>query len=135
MSMPAQGERLPEQRVGPFGAAAVAAYARASGDNNPIHVDAALASEVGFEAPPVHGMRLMAAIEPALANWRPDLRIARLAGTFATPLLAGEEATISGRVLKSDEAGAFLRVTIQGPRRGPCLVAEAQLAPRIASAI
>ena len=39
MNMPAPGERLPEQRVGPFDAAAVAAYARASGDDNPIHTE------------------------------------------------------------------------------------------------
>lgn len=130
MNMPAPGERLPEQRVGPFEAAAVAAYARASGDDNPIHVDATLARTVGVDAPPVHGMRLMAAIEPALAAWRPDLRLSRLSGTFAMPLLVGEAATLSARVLRSDDTGAFLRVTIQGPRRGPCLVAEAQLAPR-----
>ncbi|MFO1117371.1 MAG: MaoC family dehydratase [Beijerinckiaceae bacterium] len=132
--MPAPGERLPEQRVGPFDAAAVAAYARASGDDNPIHTEPTVARAAGFDAPPVHGMRLMAAIEPALAAWRPDLRLSRLSGTFAVPLLVGEAATFSGRVLKSDDASAFLRVTIQGPRRGPCLVAEAQVAPRGAGA-
>ena len=92
-----------------------------------------VARAVGFDAPPVHGMRLMAAIEPALGEWRPDLRLSRLSGTFAVPLLVGEAATFSGRVLKSDDASAFLRVTIQGPRRGPS-VAEAQVAPRGAGA-
>ena len=134
MNMPTPGDRLPESPVGPFEAAAVADYARASGDDNPLHVDPALAAAAGLAAPPVHGMLLMAAIEPALSNWRPDLRIARLAGTFAEPLLVGEGAMLAGRVLKSDAAQILMRVTIQGPRRGPCVIAEAALVPRTAGA-
>jgi acyl dehydratase len=130
--MPTPGEKLTESRVGPFDAATVAAYARASGDDNPLHTDASIAAAAGLPAPPVHGMRLMAAIEPALAAWRPDLRLARLAGTFAELLLIDEDARLSGRVLKSDPAQVLMRVTIQGPRRGPCLVAEAVLTPRAA---
>ena len=130
MTMPAPGERLTEIRLGPFDAAAVAAYARASGDDNPIHTDRKLAEAAGFQAPPVHGMRLLAEIGPALAAWRPDLELGRLAGTFVDPLLVGEEAILAGRVLKSDAEAALLRVTIQGPRRAPCVVAEAVLRPK-----
>ena len=92
-----------------------------------------MAKAAGFEAPPVQGMRLLAEIEPALARWRPDLRVKRLAGTFAEPLLAGETARLSGRVLPKGgrgEAETLMRVTIQGPRRGPCVIAEALLVPR-----
>ena len=130
---PSPGDRLAETIVGPFDAAAIAAYAAAAGDDNPLHTDPTLAAAAGFEAPPVHGMRLMAAVAPALEAWRADLRIKRLAGTFVEPLLAGEEARLSGRVLKAPDAGAaeiLVRVTIQGPRRGPSLVAEAVLVPR-----
>ena len=89
-----------------------------------------MAKAAGFEASPVHGMRLMAELEPALAAWRPDLRVARLSGTFATPLLVGEEAALTGRVLKVDGDEILMRLTVQGPRRGPSLVAEARLARR-----
>ncbi|MDE2577448.1 MAG: hypothetical protein KGL46_01460 [Hyphomicrobiales bacterium] len=127
MSLPRQGEKTPAFAVGPFGPDDARCYAAASGDDNPLHVDAALASAIGFAAPPVHGMRLMAAVEPALKQWRPDLRLTRLSGTFAEPLLLGEAATLSARVLKAGERDVLLRVMVQGPRRGPSLVAEAVL--------
>ncbi|MFT4098226.1 MAG: MaoC/PaaZ C-terminal domain-containing protein [Rhodoblastus sp.] len=128
----ARGDRMPEAPVGPFDAAAVAAYAAASGDDNPLHLDPALAARAGFAAPPVHGMRLMAEIAPSLARWRPDMALKRLSGTFVEPLLVGETATLSGRVMRAD-AEILVRVTIQGPRRGPSLLAEAILVPREAA--
>ena len=125
----ARGDKMPETPVGPFDAAAVAAYAAASGDDNPLHLDPALAARAGFSAPPVHGTRLMAEIVPALAAWRPDMAIRRLSGTFVEPLLIGERAILSGRVLRA--AGEILvRVSIQGPRRGPSVLAEATLVPK-----
>ncbi len=132
--MIARGESMPARTLGPFDAAAVAAYAAASGDDNPLHVDAALARAAGFSAPPVHGMLIMAAIEPALAQWRPDLRLKRLSGTFAEPLLVGEDARLVARVVRADDREALLRVSVQGPRRAPCFIGEATLAPREAGA-
>jgi len=123
---------MPDASVGPFDTAAVAAYAAASGDDNPLHLDPALAARAGFAAPPVHGMRLMAEVAPALARWRPDMALKRLSGTFVEPLLIGEAATISGRVMRVD-GEILVRVSIQGPRRGPSLLAEAVLAPREAA--
>lgn len=125
----ARGDRMPETAVGPFDAAEIAAYAAASGDDNPLHLDPALAARAGFAAPPVHGMRLMAEVAPALARWRPDMAVKRLSGTFVEPLLVGEAATLSGRVMRAD-AEILVRVTIQGPRRGPSLLAEAILVLR-----
>ena len=125
----ARGDKMPETPVGPFDVAAVAAYAVASGDDNPLHLDPALAARAGFAAPPVHGMRLMAEIAPALAAWRPDMALKRLTGTFVEPLLIGEAATLSGRVLRVDDE-ILVRVTVQGPRRGPSLLAEAILVPK-----
>jgi acyl dehydratase len=132
-ALPAPGEKLEETNVGPFDMAALVAYAQASGDDNPLHTDSSLAAAVGLAAPPAHGMRLMAEIEPALAAWRPDLRLKSLSATFVEPLLAGEQARLTGRVFRADDAGRVLmRVTIQGPRRGPCMIGEAVLAPRAA---
>ncbi|MFO1136306.1 MAG: MaoC family dehydratase [Rhodoblastus sp.] len=125
----ARGDKMPDTPVGPFDAAGVAAYAAASGDDNPLHLDPALAARAGFSAPPVHGMRLMAEIAPALGRWRPDMTIRRLSGTFVEPLLVGEAATLSGRVLRA-EGEILVRVAIQGPRRGPSVLAEAVLVPR-----
>ena len=125
----ARGDKMPETPVGPFATADVAAYAAASGDDNPLHLDPALAARAGFAAPPVHGMRLMAEIGPALARWRPDMTLKRLSGTFVEPLLIGEVATLSARVMRAD-GEILVRVAVQGPRRGPSLLAEAILVPK-----
>jgi acyl dehydratase len=126
--LPALGERLAEMRIGPFDAQALARYARASGDDNPLHLDDALARSIGLEAPPVQGMKLLAAFEPMLAAWRGDLVLTRLAGKFVQPVLRGEEVVLSGRVLRVSMAdGVFLRLFAHGPTRVPAIIAEATL--------
>ena len=47
-------------RCGPVTAVDLALFAAASGDHNPLHLDAASASAAGFERPVVHGMFTMA---------------------------------------------------------------------------
>ena len=44
-------------------------------------------------------------------------------------LNTGEAAILSGRVLRVD-GEALVRISIQGPRRGPSLLAEAVLVPK-----
>jgi acyl dehydratase len=127
-ALPALGERLPEMRIGPFDALALARYAEASGDDNPLHLDDALARSIGLEAPPVHGMKLLAAFEPMLAAWRGDLVLTRLAGKFVQPVLRGEAIVLSGRVLRVSMAeGVFLRLFAHGSARVPAIIAEATL--------
>ncbi|BBU63648.1 enoyl-CoA hydratase [Methylosinus sp. C49] len=124
--LPAVGERLPDWRIGPFDAAALTAYAEASGDANPLHLDDALARAIGFPAPPVHGMKLLAAFEPLLSAWRRDLFLARLSGKFVQPVLRGEAVTLTARVLRSSpEEGVFLRLLAYGETRAPAIVGEA----------
>ena len=74
MSVPVrQGEAVPPQRFGPvFPATAVAAYAAASADDNPLHTDPELAAKAGLARPPIHGMLIMGCFESYLAQWRPD---------------------------------------------------------------
>ena len=84
-ALAAVGDKLPETIIGPFDAQALARYAEVSGDANPLHLDEALAAGIGFAAPPVHGMKLLAAFEPMLANWRDDLRLMSLSAKFVQP--------------------------------------------------
>lgn len=126
--LPSVGERLPDWRIGPFDAEALARYAAVSGDDNPLHLDDDLARSIGFQAPPVHGMKLLAAFEPMLAAWRRDLFLARLSGKFVQPVLRGELVTLSGRVLRASyEEGVFLRLLAYGETRAPAIVGEALL--------
>lgn len=52
-------ERI-ELEVGPVRAIDLALYAAASGDHNPLHLDAEVARAAGFERPVAHGMLMMA---------------------------------------------------------------------------
>jgi acyl dehydratase len=130
ITLPAIGEKLPETRIGPFDAAALARYADVSGDANPLHLDDALAAKIGFPAPPVHGMKLLAAFEPFLQAWRADLEIIGLSGKFVQPILRGEAVTLSGRVLRASEREVFVRLFAHGAARLPGVIGEATLRPR-----
>jgi acyl dehydratase len=126
--LPAPGDRLPELQIGPFDSAALARYADVSGDDNPLHLDDALAASIGFRAPPVHGMKLLAAFEPMLAAWRNDLMLKSLSGKFVQPVLRGEKVTLSGRVLRASlETGVFVRLLAHGEARVPAIIGEATL--------
>ena len=83
------GEKLPEVIIGPFDADALQRYADVSGDTNPLHLDETLAQSIGFSSPPVHGMKILAAFEPMLKNWRSELKIIALSGKFVQPILRG----------------------------------------------
>ncbi|WP_204327557.1 MaoC family dehydratase, partial [Stenotrophomonas maltophilia] len=72
------GAQLPERHFGPVDAATIAGYARASGDDNPIHVDAAAARAIGLDGPIVQGMLLMGLVDSALAGWLPEARCDKL---------------------------------------------------------
>jgi acyl dehydratase len=131
-ALPSTGERLPERTIGPFTHSNLAAYAELSGDANPLHLDPELAKDIGLAAPPVHGMLLLAAFEPVLNEWRPDLRIERLSGRFTQPVLEGEPVTLSGRVMRitGEKPQILMRLLANGAARAPAIVAEAVLVPR-----
>ncbi len=128
MSAPVKvGDKLPETVVGPFDAQALARYAEVSGDDNPLHLDDALAAKIGLAAPPVHGMKLLASFEPMLSAWRSDFMLVGLAAKFIQPILRGEAVTLSGRVLRASETEIFLRLFAHGSARTPGVIGEATL--------
>ena len=130
---PKVGEKLAPLSFGPFLQDHLRAYAAASEDDNPIHLDQDMARRAGLQAPPVHGMLVMSCFKPALAAWRNDLRIARLSGKFVQPLLCGERVEISGRVVQSrtsDSPQAIIRLMAHSERRALVILAEATLVPK-----
>ncbi len=130
---PRAGESLPARTIGPFSTQDLARYAEASGDSNPLHLDVGFARKFGFPACPVHGMRLLAAFEPLLAEWRPDLAVIDLRGQFLAPILEGQKALLTGRVVKveTSEDGfvAVARLMAQAESGVPALMGEARLVP------
>ena len=111
---PRQGEAVVPRRFGPFAAAAVAAYAAASADDNPLHTDAALAAKAGLARPPIHGMLIMGCFESYLAQWRPDATIRKLSAKFIRPVLVEEGIEVSAKVVRASAGEpAVLRLTVK----------------------
>ncbi len=79
------------------------AYAEASGDHNPIHVDPEFARSVGLPGTIAHGLLDMAILTEAVARWAGGFeQVASLACRFSKPLLPGETVTCTGRVIEVD---------------------------------
>jgi len=93
------GDRASVEHV--FTAEDVAAFARLSGDNNPIHLDAAAAGAAGFEREVVHGVLVTSLISRVLGT--------RLPGPGR--LLLGQELRYRRPVHPGDRLTATVEVT------------------------
>jgi acyl dehydratase len=81
------------------------AYAEASGDHNPIHVDPDFARSVGLPGTIAHGLLDMGILTEAVARWAGGYdQVASVACRFSKPLLPGETVTCTGRVVDIDES-------------------------------
>jgi len=110
----------------------LACYAQASGDDNPLHLDPAVAAALGLEAPPIHGMLMMSCFEPALRRWRRDVAICRLSAKFLRPIFVGSAISVTGRVARATfdpHAELLLRLLAHGPKGELAILAEATVRP------
>lgn len=113
----------------------VGAYADASGDRNPIHLDRQAAQAAGLPGTIVHGMLVMGHFERALRGWMPGHSIRSLQIRFIRPLAVGDRMTISGRVAKllADEAparrGMIVRLSVQDGGGQTICIGDATLSP------
>ena len=81
------------------------AYAEASGDHNPIHVDPDFAKAVGLPGTIAHGLFSMGILTQAIAHWAGGAdHVASLEVRFSKPLVAGATITCTGSVVAVDEA-------------------------------
>ena len=84
--------------------AQITAYADASGDLNPIHVNEEFARMVGLPGTIAHGMLNLAILVEAVARWAGgNDRVASISSRFSKPLLPGDTITCTGRVVEVDE--------------------------------
>ena len=80
------------------------AYAEASGDFNPIHVNEEFARMVGLPGTIAHGMLDLGILAEAVARWAGGYeRVASVGCRFSKPLLPGDTITCTGRVVAVDE--------------------------------
>lgn len=91
----------------------ISAYAEASGDVNPIHVNEEFARMVGLPGTIAHGMLNMAILTEAVSRWAGGSdRVASLRVRFSKPLLPGDTITCTGKVVEVDEAAGIATLDV-----------------------
>jgi acyl dehydratase len=90
------------------------AYADASGDHNPIHVDPDFARSVGLPGTIAHGLLDMGILTEAVARWAGGYeKVASVACRFSKPLLPGETVTCTGHVVDIDESTGLATLEVE----------------------
>lgn len=119
MSPPRPGEKLPVVPLGALDLAAIERYARASGDDNPVHLDPAAARAIGLSDQIAHGMLVMGLLSRVALDWRADASLEALECRFTRPVPAGSALTGDGRVAKVDTLADGHRVILRLLARDP----------------
>lgn len=119
MSPPRTGEKLAAVPLGPLDVDAIGLYARASGDDNPVHLDPAAARAIGLSDQIAHGMLVMGRLSRVALDWRADAVIEALECRFTRPVPAGSALTGDGRVAKVDALADGHRVILRLLARDP----------------
>ena len=126
-------ERCPhtlELVLDPISAVDLALYAAASGDLNPLHLDAEVARAAGFERPIAHGMRTMAcAARLFTARFGPTALSAietRFVGTAKLGDSLVLRATLTG--VEADADAASYALSVQTSAGAPVATGSARVA-------
>ena len=99
------------------------AYAEASGDFNPIHVDEEFARSVGLPGTIAHGLLEMGILAEAVARWAGGAdALLSLECRFSKPLLPGDTITCSGTVVAVLSAATATKLARESPCAHPSLV-------------
>ncbi len=81
-------------------------FARISGDNNPIHVDAAFSAGSRFGRPVAHGLLLISILGGLAQSLRPGARITGQQIRFPAPTFADEPMVFEAALEGEDGGGA-----------------------------
>jgi acyl dehydratase len=92
-------------------------YAAASGDFNPIHIDAAVAHDAGYQGVILQGMCTFAWLAEACAAYIGDpTLIRRVSARFTKPVQVGDVLTFRGRCVAIEGGTARLEVSATNQR-------------------
>jgi acyl dehydratase len=110
------------------------AYAEASGDHNPIHVDPEFAASVGLPGAIAHGLLEMGILAEALARWAGGAdRVHALQVRFSKPLVAGDTITCTGTVTAIDEMEGLATLDVEATsNRGERVLTNGRAVVRLA---
>lgn len=87
-------------------------FARVSGDDNPIHVDAGFSARTRFGRTVSHGMLLYTVLWGLVRRHVPDARQTSQTLMFPAPAFAGEPLVFSGEVEKADGTMATILLRV-----------------------
>jgi len=126
----AVGQQLPELVVH-LDRARLVRYAGASGDFNPIHWNARVATEVGLPDVIAHGMLTMALAGRLVTAWIGDpARVLDFGVLFTRPVVvpdpAGADVVLTGRVAQLDGEAGTARVDITATAAGQTVLGRAR---------
>ncbi len=93
------------------------AFARLSGDDNPIHVDPSFAARTRFGRPVAHGMFLFGVVTSLLETWFPGAVQVDQSLVFPAPTFAGEAMTLELTCLgwKNDGREVVVKAEMRRP--------------------
>jgi acyl dehydratase len=95
-----------ELHCGPFSAVDLALYAAASGDHNPLHLDADVARAAGFDKPVVHGMLTMACVARLFTDRFGATALLALSTRFTGVALRGDGLALHATLTEQDDRTA-----------------------------
>jgi acyl dehydratase len=99
----------------------VRAYAEASDDRNPLHLDDAFARSVGFDGVIAHGMFTMGHMAACAVSWAGEAdAVSHLSAQFRATVSMGQEIVAGGRVreVDLDARTATLELWVSSERDG-----------------
>jgi acyl dehydratase len=107
------GDSIPPLTTEPISRHALALYAGASGDHNPIHVDIDFARKAGMPDVFAHGMLSMAYLARILTNWVPQSALRSYRVRFAAITHVGDAISCSGKVVEKFMQDGEKRVRLE----------------------
>lgn len=116
----------------PFSREQLAAYAAASGDSNPLHLDPAFAKQAGFDDVIVHGMLGMAQLGRLLEERFADRPLLKFDARFAAVLPVGRSLRCVARQADGAAGADHLRLNVEAldPAGTVIITGMAELGPQ-----
>lgn len=97
------GDELPSLQLAPVDRTALALFAGASGDHNPIHIDTDVARRAGMPDVFAQGMLGMAWVGRLITHWAPQTQLRRFDVRFQGITHLGNAMRCSGRIVEKLE--------------------------------
>ena len=117
-----------ELALGPITAVDLALYAAASGDLNPLHLDADVAHAAGFERPIAHGMRTMACAGRLFSTHFGPTALRALETRFVGTAKLGDSLMLRATLSEADADEASYALSVQTSAGVPIATGSARVA-------